>query len=512
MSKYPFIILYRYNKYNQIDDYIDNNKANYDCTFINIKCNQQEILKLFNENYHILLTVGDSDNTEYNFINNIIPDRFKNKWIHKTVDELKNTVQLNTLFNDNFIYNVIQPRTKTRPTFSIFTTCFNSYEFIKIAYESIKNQTLIDWEWVILDDSPKDTHFYYLRKIFQDEYKVRLYKRQQNSGNIGNVKNEAISLCRGKYILEMDHDDIILTTCLMDAATIFNEDDEVGFIYADTIPLYRNNNPLSYGKVIAKGYGSEYKFFYKDKWINSYLTPNINNITLSHLVCCPNHPRIWRRDTLNKLENYSEYLPICDDYEIILRTCLNCKVVKINKPLYIQFTNENGNNFSNIRNIEINRIGPNYIAPIFYHVYKVHEECKKLNCYENEQYINSNDPIWKRDNYEHKKLNKIINNDITHQVCIINHNIYDNDIRTKYYDNELYELYFLTNIFTDKECEQILTELNYFKVKFISHTDCTDNQLINFFNYLLANDNCDTIFINNKSKDLLDNSPASEKY
>ena len=30
-----------------------------------------------------------------------------------------------------------------------------------------------------------------------------------------------------------------------------------------------------------------------------------------------------------KLENYSEFLPICDDYEILLRTALNTKIVKI---------------------------------------------------------------------------------------------------------------------------------------------------------------------------------------
>ena len=40
-----------------------------------------------------------------------------------------------------------------------------------------------------------------------NDSRVRLYRRSENNGNIGNVKNEAISLCRGKYILEFDHDD-----------------------------------------------------------------------------------------------------------------------------------------------------------------------------------------------------------------------------------------------------------------------------------------------------------------
>ena len=77
---------------------------------------------------------------------------------------------------------------------------------------------------------------------------------------------------------------------------------------------------LKYGNFISKGYAGYYAMKYNGKWQNVYLTPNINNITLSHLVCCPNHPRIWERQFLLDIGNYSEMLPICDDYELLLRT------------------------------------------------------------------------------------------------------------------------------------------------------------------------------------------------
>jgi glycosyltransferase involved in cell wall biosynthesis len=95
------------------------------------------------------------------------------------------------------------------PEFSLFTTCYNSYDKIIRAYNSIKTQTLLDWEWVILDDSPNDEHFPFLKKALSHDKRIRLYKRSENNGNIGNVKNEAVSLCRGNYLLEMDHDDEI---------------------------------------------------------------------------------------------------------------------------------------------------------------------------------------------------------------------------------------------------------------------------------------------------------------
>ena len=86
---------------------------------------------------------------------------------------------------------------------------------------------------------------------------------------------------------------------------------------------------------------------------------------MSYLVSMPNHPRIWRRDLLNQLENYSEFLPICDDFEILLKTCINCKIVKLCDVTYTQYMNNNNNNFSLIRNKEI-IVGPNFISPIFY--------------------------------------------------------------------------------------------------------------------------------------------------
>ena len=65
---------------------------------------------------------------------------------------------------------------------------------------------------------------------------------------------------------------------------------------------------------------------------------------MSHLVCCPNHPRIWRRQTLLDMGSYCEYLPICDDYEIILRTSISTKIAKIHKLGYIQYMNDSNNN------------------------------------------------------------------------------------------------------------------------------------------------------------------------
>ena len=52
-----------------------------------------------------------------------------------------------------------------KPKFSIFTPTFNTGEKILRTYESIRNQTFIDWEWVILDDSPNNETWNLLTNI-----------------------------------------------------------------------------------------------------------------------------------------------------------------------------------------------------------------------------------------------------------------------------------------------------------------------------------------------------------
>ena len=497
MNKYPYILFYRHEPYANIDEFITDNHDNYECSFCIIS-SVDELNKLYNPNYHLLITYGDSYN-EYDYLCKHMPSRFSRRWIHKS--HIKNIDEFNYNVNYCYIHNVIQKRLDTRPIFSIFTTCYKSYDYIDTAYDSIKNQSLLDWEWVIMDDTPEDEHFAFLKDKLGNDNRVRLYKRDKNSGNIGNVKNEAISLSRGKYILEMDHDDEILRHCLSDAYAIFQKDDKIGFVYGDTINLYRNGENYKYSDFICKGYGGYYMQKMRGQWMYVYITPHINNITLSHLVCLPNHPRIWKRSVLMELESYSEFLPICDDYEIILRTCCSeHKVAKMNKPQYIQYMNDDGNNFSNIRNREINRIGPKYISPMFYEEYGVHNKMKDLNAYEDEKYITQHSQIWMREeNYEHKKMNQQLNFDYDKQYCILNDAIDNREIidrLSELYKDERNDFLFLSNQLCHEKLQEKLESLGFDRMKCYSYIDCTEEQLINNFKMLYLNDNCQYEIVN----------------
>jgi glycosyltransferase involved in cell wall biosynthesis len=445
--KYPLVVFFRDNKYNYIDSFLKENASQLQCT-LNIINKKEQINKLFKEVYHLLVLFGETEDYT-DIISELNQYKLSNKVIYvSTIDSIN---AFNELVNNTFICNCSLERAAVRPIFSVFTTAFNSFDKILRAYNSLKQQTLQYWEWVIIDDSPDEKNFIFLRDKLTHDSRVRLYRRFENNGYIGNVKNESVSLCRGQFVLELDHDDEILPFVLEESAALFAKDASVGFVYMDFINIYENGNNFWYGNHLCKGYGAYYCQKYNNKWVYVYITPNINNITLSHLVCCPNHPRIWRKDTLINIGNYCEYLPICDDYEILLRTALNTKIAKIHKMGYIQYMNNENNNFSLIRNAEINRIGPKYISPIYYNKFNIHDIMRNMNAYEDEKYLTDYTIIWKRnpDNYKHHYCNLLVNNDYDKQFCIVG---LDSLIKNLDYITELYSNHCNDFIVIENKC------------------------------------------------------------
>lgn len=499
--KYPYVIFFRLDKYAEIDNFFISNNEKLKCTLF-FTSNLEHLNKLFNSNYQILVTYGpEADEYTTKFLSHIT-NRMRNRWIH--FNEIPVIDNFNTAVNFCFIHNCAISRERTRPVFSVFSTTYNSYNKIIRAYDSLKAQTLRDWEWVVLDDSPDDNHFQFLRELMLNDNRVRLYRKGENSGNIGNVKNEAVSLCRGKYVLEFDHDDEVLPFVLKDSADLFDANQEVGFIYMDCICTYENGSNFFYGDFICKGYGGYYCQKYLNKWVYVYVTPNINNITLSHLVCCPNHPRIWRRETLLSAGNYSEFLPICDDYEIILRTALTTKVAKIHKFGYVQYMNESNNNFSLIRNEEINRIGPEFISPMFYKFHDIHEKMKGLDAYEDESYLTNHSKIWERDfdSYEHKFCNLVCNPDYDKQFCIIGIDslIFNLERIKELYKNPRHDFILLENKSTLDYIFNKLDNYGFSRFKCYSLIDSPEKILIQFFMVIYKSCREIEIINNNVSK------------
>jgi hypothetical protein len=70
----------------------------------------------------------------------------------------------------------------------------------------------------------------------------------------------------------------------------------------------------------------------------------------------PNHIRCWERETYFKIQRHNNKLAVVDDYELLIRTFLNTKMIQVKECLYIQYMNSGGNNTQEPRRAEIQRM------------------------------------------------------------------------------------------------------------------------------------------------------------
>ncbi len=392
-SRYPFVIFLRKNEYKEIDNEIERLKEKFTFTYKIVKYGESEkgkpgekIIKelnaLHSEDYNVIVTIGKHW-SEYAISKYFIP-KMNNKWIHIQKEEIIMVDELNRKILNCFVHN-LPNRKLNRPKISCFTTCFHSFEKLYRPFRSLMEQTCQNWEWVIVDDSKDDKNFQFIREnISSKDHRIRAYRKDYHSGSIGNVKNEAVSLCRGEYVLELDHDDEILFDTLDELVNGFDKHPEVGFIYMNFAECYEDKKPFTYGDSWAFHYGGYYDQYYKGNLYKVATSVDINDVTMSNIVGVPNHPRAWKKSVLMEIGNYSEALPIADDYELLLLTCLHTKMMKINKLGYIQYKNKSNNNFSLIRNGEITKL-QNMISQIYYQKYNIQQFFKDKGVTEKEK-------------------------------------------------------------------------------------------------------------------------------
>lgn len=92
--------------------------------------------------------------------------------------------------------------------FSVVTTVYNSEKYLYNALESVKNQTCLDYEYIIVDNGSTDRSTKLIEQFKTDNINlnisvIRLEKNQGISGG----RNVGIDHAKGKYVCFLDADD-----------------------------------------------------------------------------------------------------------------------------------------------------------------------------------------------------------------------------------------------------------------------------------------------------------------
>lgn len=92
------------------------------------------------------------------------------------------------------------------PIVSIILPTHNGARFIERAIASVRTQTFVDWELVVIDDGSTDGTAQIVAKLAEEDARIRLVQNEHNLG-IQKTLNTGLAHAAGKYIARIDDDD-----------------------------------------------------------------------------------------------------------------------------------------------------------------------------------------------------------------------------------------------------------------------------------------------------------------
>lgn len=208
---------------------------------------------------------------------------------------------------------------------SIIMGIYNCENTIKMAIDSILNQTYENWELIMCDDGSNDKTYEIAKKYELMDDRIKLLKNERNKG-LAHSLNRCIKESCGEYIARHDADDYSEKNRL---------EVEVQFL----------DNNKQYGFVSSGVYLFDDKEIWGQREMQKEYTP-----TKYDLVICNQfiHPTVMiRRDVLNKVENYTvdKKTYRLEDYDLWFKIySQNIKGVIIPNKLY--YFREDRNSYS----------------------------------------------------------------------------------------------------------------------------------------------------------------------
>lgn len=193
------------------------------------------------------------------------------------------------------------------PMVSVIMPVYNSVEYVGEAIESILNQTLRDFELIIVDDGSTDGSPDILEHYRRKDDRIHIL-RQENSG-ISASRNRGIECATGKYIALMDSDDVSLPERLARQVALMESRADVGLC------------------------GVRCSFF-GDKGEYVGVCPPTDSKRLKckmlFLISVSNTSLMIRRDLMVKHGLcYNTDFPVTEDYELLTRLLPYCEVANI---------------------------------------------------------------------------------------------------------------------------------------------------------------------------------------
>lgn len=151
------------------------------------------------------------------------------------------------------------------PRVSVLMPSYNHSQFVSEAINSVLDQTLDDWELIIVDDDSKDESQKILTKFTEVDDRIKLRVHEKNMG-IAKTLNDCFKYSKGQYIAFIASDDVWMGDKLEKQINILDNDNDL-VVFSEGL-IIDNNSNLTGERTSEK---------YKNAVINGFVFEDIIN-------------------------------------------------------------------------------------------------------------------------------------------------------------------------------------------------------------------------------------------
>lgn len=130
------------------------------------------------------------------------------------------------------------------PLVSVICLCYNHVRFVKEAINSVFNQSYSNVQLIVVDDASTDGSKNLISEMLEGTSVAFI----SLSSNLGNTRafNKGLSNARGKYIIDLAADDLMVPNRIQKQVAFFEESEKAtGVIYSDAIYINEDGNELN---------------------------------------------------------------------------------------------------------------------------------------------------------------------------------------------------------------------------------------------------------------------------
>lgn len=247
---------------------------------------------------------------------------------------------------------------------SIVMPAYNAANTIRASVESIRAQTVSDWELIVIDDGSKDDTAEILTKLAEEDARIRFLQNEENSG-ASYTRNRAVALARGEWIAFLDSDDLWKSDKLEKQLALVTEHPDMVICY--TASAFINDDGEMYGYVMQAVERMTYKMLLK-----------------RNLLSCSSV--MIRASVMKGVKMPSDKMH--EDYFVWLTVVRSCGIAYgINEPLLVyrlRANSKSGNRFRSAKMLynAYRAVGYNMVTSgVFVLRYALHSVKKRSNIY-----------------------------------------------------------------------------------------------------------------------------------